>query len=337
MNLITRVGRRGFGLVAGGLIVGLAATACGTGQGASGSSAEPDLKITVISGPLVDPFFSAMKKGTEQAAKDLGVTVEWTAPKDLSNVGPDLARLGDAALAGKPDGVVLSYFLPDAQLPSLKKMIAGNIPVTFMNSGPGWEEIGGLNYVGEDPTIVGTEVGRRLAGSGKKNVVCVNHAPGVDALQRRCDALEAVLDDHGATMKQVNIPLTQGTNPTAVSNAIAGALRVDPSIDAVFTLGSTVAENAARVIDKAGSDAMLVTTDLSTNVLDLIKKGEIAFASDQQPWLTGYYSVETLVHYLRFRMHPIGAIDTAPNWITRDNADDVLRLNKEFGGVRGAA
>lgn len=337
MKLITRVGKRGFAFVAGGLIAALALTACGASQGAGGRSGEADLKITIISGPLVDPFFSAMKKGTEQAAEDLGVTVEWTAPKDLSNIGPDYARLGDAALAGKPDGVVLSYFLPDSQLPSLKRMTAAKIPVTFMNSGPGWEKLGGLNYVGEDPTVVGTQVGERLSDAGKKNVACVNHGPGVEALQQRCDALKAVLDDNGGKMKQVNIPLAQATNPTAVSNAIAGALRADPSIDAVFTLGSSVAENAARVIDKANSDAMLVTTDLSTNVLSLIKDGKVAFASDQQPWLTGYYSVETLVHYLRFGMHPIGEIDTAPNWITKDNADDVLRTNKEFDGVRGAA
>ena len=337
MKTTTRIGKRRLGFVAGGLIAALAVSACGASQSPSKDSDAADLKITVVSGPLADPFFSAMKKGTEQAAEDLGVTVTWTAPKDMSNLGPDFARLGDAALAGKPDGVVMTYFLPESQKPSLNEMVAEGIPVSFLNSGPGGEELGILNNVGEDPTVVGTQLGERLVDAGKKRVICVNHAPGVEVVQRRCDSLKAVLDANGATMKQVNIPVAQSTNPTAVSNAIAGALRADPSIDAVFTLGSSVAENASRVIDKVGSDAMLVTTDLSTNVLNLIKDGKIALASDQQPWLSGYYSVLSIVHYIRYGMHPIGHVNTAPNWITKENADEVLRLNKEFGGVRGAA
>ena len=105
------------------------------GDESSASPADTDLKITVVSGPLADPFFGAMKAGTEQAAKDFGVDVTWTAAKDLSNVGPDYARLGDAAYEGKPDGVVLSYFMPPAQDPSLNKMLDDDLPVVFMNSG----------------------------------------------------------------------------------------------------------------------------------------------------------------------------------------------------------
>ena len=273
----------GIGVLLSGVL-----SACG-GAEAESNPGDKSLKITVVSGPLADPFFSAMKKGTEQAAKDLGVEVEWTAPKDFSNLAPDFARLGDAALAGKPDGVALSYFLPDAQLPSLQKMVDQGVPVTFLNSGPfEFEQLGVLNNVGEDPTLVGAQVGERLIDAGKKRVLCVNHAAGVKIVQLRCDTLKTVMEKNGRVMKELDIPVSQSTNPTAVGNAIAGALRTDPAIDAVFTLGSGVAENASRVIDKLGSSAMLVTTDLSTNVLNLIKEGKIAFASDQQPWLSGY-------------------------------------------------
>ena len=311
--------------------------ACGDKSEGSGAS-KAALKITVISGPLADPFFGAMKAGTEQAAKDLGVKVTWNAPKDASNPGPDYSRIGDAAVAGKPDGVVLTYFSPEAQDPSLNKLTDAKVPVVFMNSGTGWDKLGGLNYVGEDATVVGTGVGERFLAAKRKNVICFNHAPGLDAVQRRCDALKETLEAAGGVKyKEVDVPLSQGQNPTVVSNALAGALKSDPSIDAVFTLGSSVAEVATKVIDDAGSDAMLGTTDLSSNVLQLIKSGDIAFASDQQPYLTGYYSVQILAQYLRTGVHPIGSIDTAPNWITKDNVDDVISINKANNGIRGAS
>ena len=328
--------RRSAAMAAAATLVAVTAAACSSGGDGGSKKAGDDLEITVVSGPLADPFFSAMKKGTEQAGKDLGVSVEWTAPKDLSNPGPDLARLGDAALAGKPDGVVVSDFFPDAQDPAIKKIAAAGIPMTFMNSGANAEKLGALNFIGEDPAVVGTQVGQRFLDAGKKNIICVNHVPGVPAVQQRCDALKAALEKGGVKFKQVNIPISQGTNPTALTNAVAGALHADPSIDGVFTLGSSGAESAARAIAKSNSKATLMTTDLSTNVLKLIQDGKIALASDQQPWLTGYYSVQILVHYIRTGMHPIGHVNTAPNWIDKNNVDEVLRMNKEQDGIRGA-
>jgi simple sugar transport system substrate-binding protein len=338
MKLTLSKPKRAMAVVSAGLIIVATATGCSQSNGPK-TAAGDDLTITVVSGPLADPFFSAMKKGAEQAGEDLGVSVEWTAPKDLTNLGPDLSRLGEAALAGDPDGVALSLFYPESQVPSLKKMVGEDIPVTFLNSGPesGWKELGALNNVGEDPTLVGTEVGKRFLDAGRERVLCVNHGPGVPVLQMRCDAMKTVLEADGATMTQLDIPVADSTNPTAVSNAVAGALRADPAIDAVFTLGSTVAENAARVMEKAGNDAMLGTTDLSTNVLKLIDEGKIAFASDQQPWLSGYYSVQILVNYLRYGIHPIGQLDTAPNWITKDNARETLEISEANDGLRGAA
>lgn len=338
MKINTRRQLKVLAAIASTLALATTVTACSGNDTPGNASKKDDLKITIVSAPLADPFFSAMKAGTEAAAKDFGVSVTWTAPKDFSNPAGDLSRLGDAAVAGKPDGLVLSYFLPEAQKPSLDEALKAGIPVTFMNSGgPDWETTGALNFIGENPTVVGTDVGQRFLDAGKKDIVCFNHAPGVPGVQLRCDALKKVVEAAGAKFTEVDVPLDQSQNPTALSNSLAGALRADKSIDAVFTLGSSQAEVAAAEIEKAGSSAMLATTDLSTKVLNLIKDGKIAFASDQQPYLTGYYSVQILVQYIRTGVHPIGAIGTAPNWITKDNVDAIIKQNKDNNGIRGAA
>lgn len=328
---------RGIALVATAAAITLTASACSGGGSGEGDAKKKDIEVVVISGPLNDPFFSAMSAGAEQAGKDLGIKVNYTAPKDLSNLGPDLSRLGDAALASKPDAVVASEFLTDAQDPGLKKIADAGIPVAYINAGPNWEKLGGFTYVGEDPTLFGERAGEKLAEDGARNVLCVNHVPGNPTLEQRCTGVTDALKTAGGKAKVLTIPADQSTNPTSVTNAIAGALRSDDSIDGVLTLGSGIAENAKRAIESADSDAILGTGDLSKNVLKFIKDGSISFAIDQQPYLQGYYGVLAAAQKVELGLQPVGQIRTAPLFVTKDTVDQVIELNDNNNGVRGAA
>src|SRR5882724_10851112 len=94
-------------------------TACGGGTTANTSSnssatnsnsARSSLHFFVIThGQASDPFWSVVKKGVDQAAKDMGVTVQYEAPNTFDMVA--MAHLIDAAVATKPDGLVVS--IPD--------------------------------------------------------------------------------------------------------------------------------------------------------------------------------------------------------------------------------
>lgn len=310
---------------------------CSAGSPSTEEDSVSDVKVVVVSGPLSDPFFGAMKAGAEQAGKDLGVTVQYTAPTDLKNIGPDLARLTDAASAASPSAVVISEFIPDSQDPGIEKLVAADIPVVFMNAGPNWESLGGTTYIGEDPTVFGRQAGEKLAAAGAKRVLCVNHIPGNPTMDARCDGLESALSSTGGTASVLNIPADQSTNPTAITTAISGALRSDSSIDAVLTLGSGVAENAVKAVESADSSAIVGTGDLSKNVLDLIKSGELEFAIDQQPYLQGYYSVLAATQTVTLGLHPVGQVVTAPLFITKENVDETIVINDKNNGLRGAA
>ncbi|MDP1876272.1 MAG: sugar ABC transporter substrate-binding protein [Actinomycetota bacterium] len=296
-----------------------------------------EIKIVVISGPLSDPFFSALKAGAEQAGKDLGIQVDYTAPKDLTNLGPDLTRLADAALAANPDGVVAGEYIPDVQDPGFNAITDAGIPLVLINAGPNWEELGALTYIGEDPAVFGSGAGKSMAEAGVTHGLCVNHVPGNPTLEDRCKGYQEALEAAGGTATLLTIPSDQAGNPTAVTNAIAGALRSDPSIDGVFTLGSGIAENALRAISDSGSSAKLATGDLSKNVLEAVKAGTILFAVDQQPYLQGYYGVLAAAQNAKLGLHPIGQVKTAPLMVTLDNVDKTIQLNNDNNGVRGAA
>ena len=77
-------------------------------------------------------FWSVVKKGAEQAAKDEGVKLIWSP----SNNDPQKqAQLIDAAVSQKVDGLAVSVPNADAIKDSLAKATAAGIPIITLNSG----------------------------------------------------------------------------------------------------------------------------------------------------------------------------------------------------------
>ena len=66
--------------------------------------------MVVVHGQASDPFWSVVKNGVDEAQKDTGATVEYRAPATFDMV--EMSQLIDAAVASKPDGLVVS--VPDA-------------------------------------------------------------------------------------------------------------------------------------------------------------------------------------------------------------------------------
>ena len=77
-------------------------------------------------------FWSVVKKGAEQAAKDEGVKLIWSP----SNNDPQKqAQLIDAAISQKVDGLAVSVPNYDAIKAPLAKAKAAGIPIITLNSG----------------------------------------------------------------------------------------------------------------------------------------------------------------------------------------------------------
>src|SRR5438067_12325960 len=98
------------------------------------ASAQSSYRFVVVThGQASDPFWSVVKNGVDQAAKDMAVSVEYQAPPRFDMVA--MSQLIDAAVASNPDGLVVS--IPDANAlgPSIKRAVDAAIPVSSVNSG----------------------------------------------------------------------------------------------------------------------------------------------------------------------------------------------------------
>ncbi len=298
----------------------------------SGNSARSNLKFYVIThGQASDPFWSVVKKGVDQAAKDMGVTANYEAPTSTTFDVVAMSHLIDTAVAAHPDGIVVSIPDPTGLGPSIKAAVAAGIPVISINSGSDVaKSLGVLVHIGQTEEQAGIGGGLKMGAAGVKHALCVNQEVGNAALTLRCKGFqEGLTQADGGTVKVIGVNLS---NPTQTQQTIEAALQHDTSIDGILTLGPTGATptiKALQDLNKLGQ-IKLATFDLSSDVLNAIKSGQMLFAIDQQQYLQGYLPIVLLTLY-KTNLNTIAndILQTGPGFVTSDNVSQVIQLTAQ--------
>jgi simple sugar transport system substrate-binding protein len=304
----------------------LASTGTGSTTGQAGSRSS--IHIAVVShGQASDPFWSVVKNGVDQAAKDMGVNVQYQAPDKFDMVA--MSQLIDAAVATKPDGLVVSVPDANALTPSITKAIQAGIPVITINSGSDVsKKLGALTHIGQTEYEAGLGGGEKMAAAGVKSALCVNQEVGNAGLDARCKGFTDAMTKAGAKVEVLAVDLA---NPTDSQQRIQAALQSKPDVDGVLTLGPTGATPALAALKAANAmgKVKLATFDLSPDVLQAINNGDVLFAIDQQQYLQGYLPIVLLTLY-KTNLNTIAneVLMTGPGFVTKDNASRVIDLSK---------
>ena len=296
---------------------------------AASAAAQTPIRIVVVShGQAADPFWSVAKNGAEEAAKEMGVRVEWRAPDTFDMVR--MSQLIDAAVASKPDGLIVTIPDKTALSAAITRAVKAGIPVVSMNSGSDVAaSLGILAHVGQDEYPAGVGAGKRMKSLGVTKAVCINQEVGNAALDARCKGFFDGLGTKGDVLP-VKI-----ADPTGIRNAITAYMQKNPSINGVLTLGPAAAEPVLSALEANGglNKVKFGTFDLSPNVLTALSAGKMAFAIDQQQWLQGYLPVVLLTNYKRYGLMTASPIIyTGPGFVTTENAKQVVDLAKK--GIR---
>jgi len=299
----------------------------GTKTAASGGSQDVNLTqgsgltFAMVTHSDEGSFWSVVKKGAEQAAKDEGVKLIWSP----SNNDPQKqAQLIDAAVSQKVDGLAVSVPNKDAIKGSLAKAKAAGIPIITLNSGAeDFKELGAITHVGQTETIAGQAAGAKLKAAGVKKVLCVIHEQSNIGLQQRCDGVKK---GFGGTVTNLQV---KGTEDIATTQTeIKSKLQADKSYDGVITLNPDIATAAKTAIKGASSNAKLATFDLSPSLLKDIQSGDVLFAVDQQQYLQGYLPI-VFLKLFKTNANTIGGgqpVLTGPGFVEKSNAATVEKL-----------
>ncbi|MBO7940888.1 MULTISPECIES: sugar ABC transporter substrate-binding protein [Streptomyces] len=285
---------------------------------AAGKASTPQMTVALITHQSPgDTFWDIVRKGAEAAAAKDNVKLVYSA--DPSAGGQ--ANLVQNAIDQKVDGIAITLAKPDALKDVVAKANAAKIPVVGLNSGVSeWQKLGLLQFFGQDETVAGEALGKRLNSAGAKKAVCVIQEQGNIGLTQRCDGVKKTFS--GTT----EVLYVNGTDMPSVKSTITAKLTQDKAIDYVVTLGAPFALTAGQSVSDAGSKAKVATFDLNKDLTSAISKGTVDFAVDQQPYLQGYLAVDSLWLYKNNGNYMGGGeapVLTGPAFVDKSNVDAV--------------
>jgi simple sugar transport system substrate-binding protein len=301
---------------------GAAATSSSSAAaGAGGATAStPRMTFAMIShAPAGDAFFDVIQKGaTDAAAKD-NIEFKYSGSGSVT----DQANLIQNAIDSKVDGIAVSMPDPQALSPVIKKAADAGIPVIIYNAGDrDWQAAGGLAFYGEPEVLAGEYAGSKLAENGSKKALCVVQAQGQVQLEDRCSGIASKMEAGGGTSEEL---FADGTNLPQYVSTIQAKLAEDPSIDAVVTLGPALGVAVSQALKATNSNVKTVTYAFNADLIPLLESGDVDFTIDQQPYLQGYLSIDSLWLY-KMNKSVIGAqlsVPTGPVVVDKTNIADI--------------
>ena len=255
----------------------------------AGKADTPPITIAMVThGAPGDTFWDIIRKGAQAAAAKDNVTLKYSSDPDSGKQ----ATLIQSAIDSKVDGIAVTLPDPPAIAPAVKKAIAAGIPVVAFNAGIGnYAESGAMSYFGSDESLAGQTGGTRATEDGFKHLLCVVQFQGQVQLEARCSGAQSTFKG------KYDKIYVNGSDLPSVRSTISAKMKQDPSIDFVLTLGAPIALNAIDAIKDSGGTAKVGTFDFNPQIPPKIESGDLQFAIDQQPYLQGYESIDSLWLY----------------------------------------
>lgn len=292
----------------------------------TGARAAPPTFVMVSHSPESDSYWTSVVKGLQQAGKDLGVTVVYRGTDNNLNDPNQQRRNLEAAIASKPDGLIVTDPTPASLNDTIRKATSSGIPVVLINQGGDQvRKVGALAFVGDDPADQGALGAEQFNAMDAKHALVITTPLGaIPFVDARTNGFRKTFK--GAT-SLAEIPVSDLNSSNRIKTITETQMQKDPSIDAVFSIGSCCIAAMDQVRADLGDRGKAIhwgTIDVTAGAMQAIKAHNLDFALDAQQYAQGYYPAVMLSLYLRQAIRPAAPIlVTGPAVVTPDNVAKV--------------
>lgn len=314
----------------------LTMTACGGSASQSGSDSTADTgsdaaggnhKISVILKTLNSEYWQAVSAGINQAADDLGVTVDLQGPPSETSYDEQLNMIETTLGSSDAEALVLAPLQPDVATTAVAN---ATIPVLSVDTTFTSDKL--VSYIGvsnEDAAKSGGEyVAEKLGGTG--NVVILAGVQGDTTSEDRVKGWTEGIEAGGCTV--LDMQYTDAVADKAVTT-LEGLMQQYPDqIDAVVCHSDDVAMGAAQALQSMGKqDDVVVCGFGGISGATPVKEGSITATVDIGAYQMGYDCVARALDAIEGK-----TIDSFypsdPTIIDSSNVDDFLAKLAEWKG-----
>jgi ribose transport system substrate-binding protein len=298
---------------------GAPASAGASAAASSGGGAAP--YIPIVSKGFQHQFWQAVKKGAEEKAAELKVTVNFEGPENESQVDKQMEML-QAELDKHPAAICFAALDSKAAVPLLQKFKDQNIPVVGFDSGVD-SDIPVTTAATDNIKAAGTaadKLGELIGGSGKVGVI-VHDQTSRTGIDRR----DGFINEMKAKFPNIQIvgPQYGGGDQLKSTDLAKAMIQGNPDIKGFFGAneGSAIGViNAVKELNKSGQ-IVVVGYDSGQAQIDAINSGLMAGAITQNPIGIGQQCVDAAVKAIAGETLP-KTIDTGFYWYDKTNINN---------------
>lgn len=296
-----------------------ASFAFAAGQGDS-KAASGKIYIPLVSKGFQHQFWQAVKKGAENAAKDLGVEITFEGPESESQVDKQIEML-QTALGKNPKALGIAALDSKAAIPLLKQAQAKKIPIIAFDSGVD-SDIPLTTVSTDNIAAAGAaadKVAAAIGGKGKVAVL-VHDQTSRTGIDRRDGFVKRMKEKYPEIV--VLEPQYGGGDHLKSTEIAKAVINGNPDLKAYFGANEGSAIGIVNAVKELKMEGKLVVVgyDSGKLQLDAIRNGLMLGAIQQNPVLMGYKTVELAVKAIKGEM-PAKTTDSGYVWADKANLD----------------
>lgn len=319
---------------------------------ACGGDVSSQKTVEIIAKGFQHDFWKAVKKGADQAGKDLGVKINFVGPEGEGAIAAQVEMINNA-INKKPDAICIAALDTTASLDAVNKAKTNNIPVIGFDSGvPGAPEGTIFANASTDNYKAGELAAQKMFEAIQGKLSSQN--PRIGVVSQEANSQSISMRTQGFLDKMESLIKSTGKSVSIVGHTkfANGVTKADVVIDIAIppeindTQGQTSAQTllnkndliaiygsnefAAKAIINAdaaisggriGNDKVVaVGFDSGALQIDAIRNRKFLGAVTQDPISIGYRAVELAVKAINGETN-VEDVDTGSQWYTADNID----------------
>lgn len=315
------------------------------------TAASGDMSIYIVSKGFQHQYWQAVLKGAEEAAAELGVTIDFKGPDTESDIAQQVQMLNNA-LNNKPSAIGLAALDTEACLEGITKAQQAGIPIIGFDSGvPGAPDGSIVANAATDNYAAGELAAEETykiiqekidSATSTVRIGVMNQDATSESITSRgsgfIDKMKSLIEADGKTVSieghdkwankvdaaNVIIDVAVPAQVTAELSAI-DAQNLLNKADTICIYGSNQFSGEGLIngdanLNKLGTSVVGVAFDSGELIKSAVKSGKIAGAVTQDPVAIGRNVVELAVKAAKGEA--VSDVDTGCKWYTADNMEN---------------
>ena len=264
-----------------------------------GKAARPT--IAVFTKNRSNPAYAAARLGADRTARRLGARTVHYVPRKPDDVDEQIALI-DAALAQRPDAMVLVPVHPTAINEAIRRINAAGVPIIgFINP---FSAGGALAYVGSEDYPLAFKIATYLC----EHLKARGDVVIVEGPRESVTSLERVRGFHAAlrNFPQVRVVASICGDYLRDATLRAGAalLKSGLQFDAILAANDVMALAMLEVLDAAKRTSVIVGVNAIPDAITAIKAGRLLATADFDAMKMGCLATEAAIRHLRGEVLP---------------------------------